>query len=110
MRTRASSAGGSSPSSPGRATSPITITAGLRTCASSAARTARSRVVRVVRWSGVCPFSTIATGLSAGTPWARAAATRAGSVRTPISTTVVMLSSASAARVAGDGPCGPAAS
>src|SRR5690606_8250835 len=72
------SAPGRSPSSPSRATSPITITAGLRTCASSAARTAPARLVRVVRWRGVWPFARIASVRSPGTPGALVAATRAG--------------------------------
>src|SRR5690606_22681294 len=76
-----------------RATSPNPTTAGLRTSAAAAASSTPASVLRVVRWRGVWPFSTIATGRSPLTPCASAARTTFGSAATPISITVVAVGS-----------------
>ena len=83
-------------------TSPTTHTAGGRTPSSGIARGRSASVVRIVRWVGVEPSQTIATGVSGDRPFSTRAAAIAGAVSTPMSTTTVPRSRAIAAQSTSD--------
>src|SRR3954452_18340531 len=70
-------------------TSPTTQTAGGRTPSSAIVFASPSRVVRTVRWVGVEPSVTTATGVDGARPCSISAAAMAGAVSTPMSTTRV---------------------